>query len=92
MFVPHTHDLLEQADWSDLTAYKISFARLCTEQTCNEMAVMKTVLETLVLAAGGCGTTSFGGGGLLANSLIGMVRRRKLAGEGSYFINRQKEV
>lgn len=58
-----TQDLLEQADWSDLTAYKINFARLRTEQTSNEMTVTKAVLETLVLAAGGRDEVCLGGGG-----------------------------
>ena len=57
-----TQDLLEQADWSDLTAYKINFARLRTEQTSNEMTITKAVLETLVLAAGGRGGINSGGG------------------------------
>ena len=76
-----THALLEQADWSDLTDYKINFARLRTEQTCNEMTVTKAVLESLVLAAGGRGTTSLGGGGT-AGELTNWDGTKKKTGWG----------
>lgn len=58
-----TQALLGQVDWSGLSEYKVKFARLRTEQSCEEMTVPKAVVESLLLAARGRGGISTGGGG-----------------------------
>ena len=59
-----TKNLLGQVDWTDLTEYKSNFGILRTNQLCKEMSVTKEMMTTLLLAAGGRGGVSLGGGGV----------------------------
>ncbi|GEM_PF-917843 len=59
-----TKNLLGQVDWTDLTEYKCNFGILRTNQLCKEMSVTKEMITKLLLAAGGRGGVSLGGGGV----------------------------
>ena len=59
-----TKNLLGQVDWTDLTEYKCNFGILRTNQLCKEMSVTKEMMTKLLLAAGGRGGVSLGGGGV----------------------------
>ena len=56
--------LLEKVSWTDISSdFKISLTSSRTQQLCDAMTVSKDLMENLILAAGGRGGISTGGGG-----------------------------
>lgn len=55
--------LLDDISWKGTTDFMSDLAMKRTRQLCEEMSVTKEVMHGLLLAAGGRGTISYGGGG-----------------------------
>lgn len=56
--------LLEKVSWTDISSeFKISLTSSRTQQLCDAMTVSKDLMAGLLLAAGGRGSISTGGGG-----------------------------
>ena len=55
--------LLEKVSWTGITDSKANLTALRTRQLCDAMMVTKDLMEYLLLAAGGRGGISTGGGG-----------------------------
>ena len=58
-----TQNLLDEVDWSETSSYKQDLTRHWTEMFCQDMTISQTMMEALILAAGGRGGISTGGGG-----------------------------
>lgn len=55
--------LLEKVSWADVSEFKASLTASRTRQLCDAMTVTKDLMANLLLAAGGRGGISTGGGG-----------------------------
>ena len=55
--------LLDDISWTGTTDYMSDLAMKRTRQLCDEMSVTKELMQGLLLAAGGRGTITYGGGG-----------------------------
>ena len=55
--------LLDDISWKGTTDFMSDLAMKRTKQLCEEMSVTKELMQSLLLAAGGRGTFSYGGGG-----------------------------
>ena len=56
--------LLEKVSWTDISSdFKISLTASRTQQLCDAMTIPKDLMSSLLLAAGGRGSVSTGGGG-----------------------------
>ncbi|MDE5739022.1 MAG: plasmid recombination protein [Bacteroidaceae bacterium] len=58
-----TRNLLSQVSWKGTTKYMSDLSETRTMQFCEEMTVTRSLMESLLLAAGGRGFTGAGGGG-----------------------------
>lgn len=58
-----TYNLLEQISWTGTTDFMSDLTQTRTRQLCEEMTVTKDMMKNLLLAAGGRGDVSTGGGG-----------------------------
>ena len=58
-----TQSLIGKVDWEGTTPFMSDLAATRTKQLCDEMNVPQQLVETLMLASGGYGITSGGGGG-----------------------------
>ena len=58
-----TESLLGKVNWKGTTPFMSDLAATRTKQLSNEMSVPQTLVESLMLAAGGYGITTGGGGG-----------------------------
>lgn len=58
-----TRNLLSQVSWEGTTKYMSDLSETRTMQFCEEMTVTRSLMESLLLAAGGRGFTGAGGGG-----------------------------
>ncbi|MDE5783048.1 MAG: plasmid recombination protein [Prevotella sp.] len=58
-----TRNLLNQVSWEGTTKYMSDLSETRTMQLCEEMTVTRSLMESLLLAAGGRGFTGAGGGG-----------------------------
>ena len=54
--------LLDDISWTGTTDYMSDLAMKRTRQLCDEMSVTKELMQGLLLAAGGKGSISYGGG------------------------------
>lgn len=74
--------LLERVSWAGISSdFKIDLTTSRTRQLCEAMTVSKDLMANFLLAAGGRGGISIGGGGSTNELTTGMARRRILAGE-----------
>ena len=55
--------LLEKVSWTDMSEFKAGLTASRTRQLCDAMTVTKDLMANLLLAAGGRGGMSTGGGG-----------------------------
>ncbi|MDE7456903.1 MAG: plasmid recombination protein [Prevotella sp.] len=58
-----TRNLLSQVSWEGTTKFMSDLSETRTMQFCEEMTVTRSLMESLLLAAGGRGFTGAGGGG-----------------------------
>ncbi len=58
-----TRNLLSQVSWEGTTKFMSDLSETRTMQLCEEMTVTRSLMESLLLAAGGRGYTGAGGGG-----------------------------
>ena len=58
-----TGQLLDDISWTSTTDFMCDLAKKRTRQLCEDMNVTKELMQGLLLAAGGRGTISYGGGG-----------------------------
>lgn len=76
-----TGQLLDDISWTDTTDYMCDLTIKRTRQLCEEMSVTKELMQGLLLAAGGRGTISYGGGGT-DNALTNWDGTKKRTGWG----------
>ena len=76
-----TRNLLNQVSWKGTTKYMSDLSETRTMQLCEEMTVPKNLMESLLLAAGGRGIVSTGGGGS-SNELTNWDGTKKRNGWG----------
>ena len=55
--------MLDDISWKGTTDFMSDLAMKRTKQLCEEMSVTKELMQGLLLAAGGRGSISYGGGG-----------------------------
>ena len=72
--------LLEKVSWTGMSEFKAGLTASRTRQLCDAMTVSKDLMANLLLAAGGRGGVSTGGGGSNCELTNGAVRRKRLAG------------
>ena len=73
--------LLDDISWTGTTDYMSDLAMKRTRQLCEEMNVTKELMQDLLLAAGGRGTITYGGGGT-DNALTNWDGTKKRTGWG----------
>ena len=74
--------LLEKVSWTGISSdFKISLTSSRTRQLCDAMTVPKDLMKNLILAAGGKGSISVGGGGS-SNELTNWDGTKKKTGCG----------
>ena len=76
-----TLNLLNQVSWKGTTKYMSDLSETRTMQFCEEMTVPKNLMDSLLLAAGGRGIVSTGGGGS-TNELTNWDGTKKNTGWG----------
>ena len=76
-----TNNLLDEISWTGTTVFMSDLTMKRTRQLCGEMSVTKELVQGLLLAAGGRGTASFGGGGS-ENALTNWDGTKKKTGWG----------
>ena len=59
----YRYKINQNSEWKGTTDFMSDLAMKRTKQLCEEMSVTKELMQGLLLAAGGRGTISYGGGG-----------------------------
>ena len=73
--------LLEKVSWTGMSEFKAGLTASCTRQLCDVLKVSKDLMANLLLAAGGRGGISTGGGGSNGELTNWDGTKKKLAGE-----------
>lgn len=76
-----TDYLLEKMSWAGMSEFKVGLTAARTRQLCDVMTVPKDLMKNLILAAGGKGSISVGGGGS-SNELTNWDGTKKRNGWG----------
>ena len=81
--------LLEKVSWTGMSEFKADLTASCTRQLCDVLKVSKDLMANLLLAAGGRGVISTGGGGSTSelNNWDGTKKRNGWVSDYLYWSN-----